>query len=117
MAKEISRAKASLFEQIRHTDESGNEYWMARQLSKVLDYTDFRNFTGVIEKAWNACKNSGNDPKEHIVEASEVLIAGQGAQHTYPSFKLSHHDCYSIVQNAGMKKIYAQHISGVGFCF
>jgi DNA-damage-inducible protein D len=51
MAKEISNPKASLFEQIRQTDESGNEYWMALQLSKVLDYADFRNFTGVIEKA------------------------------------------------------------------
>ena len=104
MAKEISKPKASLFEQIRHTDESGNEYWMARQLSKVLDYTDFRNFTGVIEKAWYACKNSGNDPKEHIVEANEVLIAGQGAQHTYPSFKLSRYACYLIVQNADPSK-------------
>jgi DNA-damage-inducible protein D len=76
MAKEISKLKASLFEQIRHTDESGNEYWMARQLSKVLDYTDFRNFTGVTEKAWNACKNSGNDPKDHIVEANEMVTIG-----------------------------------------
>jgi DNA-damage-inducible protein D len=49
---------------------------MARQLSKVLDYTDFRNFTGVIEKAWNACKNSGNDPKDHIVEDNEMVTIG-----------------------------------------
>jgi DNA-damage-inducible protein D len=104
MAKEISKPKASLFEQIRHTDENGNEYWMARQLSKVLDYSDFRNFSGVIEKAWNACENSGNDPKEHIVEANEVLIAGQGAQHTYPSYKLSRYACYLIVQNADPTK-------------
>lgn len=104
MAKEISKPKATLFEQIRHTDKNGNEYWMARQLSKVLDYTDFRNFTGVIEKAWNACKNSGNDPKEHIVEANEVLIAGQGAQHTYASYKLSRYACYLIVQNADPTK-------------
>lgn len=104
MAKEISKPKASLFEQIRHTDENGNEYWMARQLSKVLDYTDFRNFTGVIEKARNACENSGNDPLEHIVDANEVLIAGQGAQHSYPSFKLSRYACYLIVQNADPSK-------------
>jgi len=47
---------------------------------------------------------SRNDPKEHIVEANEVLIAGQGAQHTYPSFKLCHHACYLIVQNANPTK-------------
>ena len=72
MAKEIGKPKTSLFENIRKTDENGNEYCMARQLSKVLDYTDFRNFTAVIEKAWDACKNSGNDPLEHIVEFNEV---------------------------------------------
>ncbi len=77
---------------------------MARQLSKALDYSDFRNFTGVIEKAWNACKNSGNDPLEHIVETNEVLIAGQGAQHSYPSYKLSRYACYLIVQNADPSK-------------
>jgi len=44
---------------------------MARQLSKVLDYTDFKNFTVVIEKAWNACKNSGNDPKDRIVASQQ----------------------------------------------
>lgn len=104
MAKEISKQQAGLFEKIRNTDENGNEFWMARQLSKLLDYSDFRNFTGVIEKAWNACSNSGNNPKEHIVEANEVLVAGQGAQHVYPSYKLSRYACYLIVQNADPAK-------------
>ena len=100
MAKQISKPKTSLFEQIRHTDENGNEYWMARQLSKVLDYTDFRNFIGVIEKAWNACKNSGNNPKDHIVEANEMVSIGSGAERDMPSYKLSRYACYLIVQNA-----------------
>jgi DNA-damage-inducible protein D len=104
MAKEIDKPKASLFEQIRQTDKSGNEYWMARQLSKVLDYTDFRNFTGVIEKAWNACKNSGNDPKDHIVEANEMVTIGSGAEREMPSYKLSRYACYLIVQNADPTK-------------
>lgn len=104
MAKAVSKKKESLFEQIKQTDENGNEYWMARQFAKVLGYTDFRNFTGVIEKAWEASKNSDNDPSEHIVEANEVLIAGQGAQHTYPSYKLSRYACYLIVQNADPSK-------------
>jgi len=104
MAKEISNPKASLFEQIRQTDESGNEYWMARQLSKVLDYADFRNFTGVIEKAWNACKNSGNNPKDHIVEANEMVTIGSGAEREMPSYKLSRYACYLIVQNADPSK-------------
>lgn len=104
MAKEISKPKASLFEHIRNTDENGNEYWMARQLSKVLDYTDFRNFNGVIEKAWKACKNSGNDPKDHIVEANEMVTIGSGAEREMPSYKLSRYACYLIVQNADPSK-------------
>jgi DNA-damage-inducible protein D len=104
MTNEISTNKNSLFEQIKHIDENGNEYWLARQFAKVLGYTDFRNFTGVIEKAKEACKNSGNEPSEHLVEANEVLVAGQGAQHTYPSYKLSRYACYLIVQNADPSK-------------
>lgn len=75
MPKEISNQALSVFERIKLTDENGNEFWMARQLSKVLDYTDFRNFAGVIEKAVEACKNSDYDVNEHIVEANEVLVA------------------------------------------
>jgi len=59
MAKQLAKNNLSIFEQIKHTDENGNEFWMARQLSKALDYTDFRNFTGVIEKAIEACNTSG----------------------------------------------------------
>ena len=90
MAKEISKqALSSVFEQIKQTDESGNEFWAARQLSKVLEYADFRNFTTVINKAKEACKNSRQNPLEHFVEFNEVLAAGQGAKHTYDSYKLS----------------------------
>ena len=65
MAKEISNNSLSVFEQIKNTYENGNEFWWARQLAKVLDYTDFRNFTGVIEKAAEACKKSGQQIADH----------------------------------------------------
>lgn len=104
MTKEISQNKLSVFEQIKQIDENGNEYWMARQLSKVLNYNDFRNFSGVIAKAKDACKNSGYKISEHLVEANEVLMAGQGAKQTYSSYKLSRYACYLIVQNADPSK-------------
>jgi DNA-damage-inducible protein D len=94
----------SVFEQIKQTDDKGNEYWMARQLSKALDYSDFRNFTGVIEKAIEACKNSGNNPLDHLVEANEAIKSGKGAVQSYPSYKLSRYACYLIVQNADPNK-------------
>ena len=51
MAKSISRKKSSIFEQIKESDENGNEFWSARKLSKILDYSEFRNFIPVIERA------------------------------------------------------------------
>jgi DNA-damage-inducible protein D len=104
MKKEIATNNLSVFEQIRQIDDNGNEYWMARQLAKALDYADFRNFIGVIEKAKQACKNSGYIVAEHIVETNEVLTAGQGAKQTYTSYKLSRYACYLIVQNADPAK-------------
>jgi DNA-damage-inducible protein D len=104
MAKELSKKGLPIFEQIKHTDENGNEYWMARQLAKVLEYTDFRNFTSVIEKAKEACRNSNLQVEDHLVELNEVVAVGSGATHTYPSFKLSRYACYLVVQNADPSK-------------
>jgi len=89
MAKELDKKVLSIFEQIKQTDENGNELWMARQLSKALEYTDFRNFVSVIDKAKEACKNSGQLLEEHLVESNEVINHGKGAVNSYPSYKLS----------------------------
>ncbi len=105
MAKEILKHGNSLFERIKQTDENGNEFWYARQLAKVLEYSDFsRNFVGVINKAKDACANSGQLVSHHLVEADEVVQIGSGASHPYPSFKLSRYFCYLIVQNADPSK-------------
>lgn len=104
MAKQISNNNLSVFEQIKQIDENGNEFWMARQLAKTLDYTDFRNFLGVIEKAKEACQNSGQAVANHLVEFNEVVAVGSGATHNYPSYKLSRYACYLIVQNADPSK-------------
>lgn len=100
MAKELSNQKLSLFEQIKQTDENGNEYWMARQLSKVLKYKDFRNFIKVIAKAKEACLNSGHPVENHLVETNEMVTIGSGAKRVMSSYKLSRYACYLIVQNA-----------------
>jgi len=94
----------SVFEQIKHTDDNDIEFWMARQLAKALEYTDFRNFSSVIEKAKEACKNSGQPVEEHLVEFNEEINHGKGAVNSYPSFKLSRYACYLIVQNADPNK-------------
>lgn len=104
MATNITKQALPIFEQIKQLDENGNEYWMARQLAKALEYTDFRNFTSVIEKAKEACKNSGQPVENHLVEVNEVVAVGSGATHSYPSYKLSRYACYLIVQNADPSK-------------
>lgn len=104
MAKDLSKSVLPIFEQIKHTDENGNEFWMARQLAKVLEYSDFRNFNSVIEKAKEACKNSSQPIENHLVEVTEVVAVGSGAAHSYPSYKLSRYACYLIVQNADPSK-------------
>ena len=100
MAKEISKQALSLFEQIKQTDEKGNEYWAARQLAKVLEYSDFRNFSTVIAKAKEACKNSGQPVENHLVDFNEMVPIGSCAYREMESVKLSRYACYLIVQNA-----------------
>lgn len=104
MSKEIIKTTETVFEQMRQVDSNGNEYWMARELAKALDYSDFRNFAAVIEKSKEACKNSGQEIVDHVVEVNEMVSIGSGAERELPSYKLSRYACYLIVQNADPTK-------------
>ena len=94
----------SIFESIRKVDENGNEYWQARELAKALEYSDFGNFTNVINKARIACENSGQRVKDHLGDITEMIEIGKGGTRPFPSFKLSRYMCYLIVQNADPSK-------------
>lgn len=98
----------SLFESIKHINEYGQEFWYARELSKVLEYKDFRNFELTIIKAMESCKNSGNEITDHFGEVTEMVPIGSGAQRGFPSYCLSRYACYLIVMNGdSAKKIIA----------
>ena len=103
MEKDKKNEQLSVFEQIRKVDNHV-EYWSARDMAKVLEYTDFRNFLNVIDKAKEACKNSGHPIENHFVETNEMVIIGSGAERLLPSVKLSRYACYLIVQNADPSK-------------
>ncbi len=92
------------FEKIKQIDAQGNEFWYARSLSKILGYTDFRNFTKVIKKAILACEASGNTPSDHVVEVNELIKSGKGATRALPGYSLSRYACYLIVQNGDPSK-------------
>jgi DNA-damage-inducible protein D len=100
----INKENESLFEQIKHIDENGIEYWKARQLSKALGYTDFRNFIKVLQKAAKACEQSEQNLSDHVVEFNEMVSIGSGAEREMSSYKLSRYFCYLIVQNADSSK-------------
>lgn len=98
--KEISKGHTSPFEQIRRTNDADNEYWSSRDFAKVLDYSDYRNFEQVIEKARTACFNSGQRIDDHFVDVTEMVELGSGAKRQVKSVYLSRYACYLIVQNA-----------------
>jgi DNA-damage-inducible protein D len=104
MNNDIEQTHHQSFEEIKQIDKNGNEFWYARALGKLLGYSDFRNFTNVIEKAKEACANSGQDVSDHLVEVTEVVLGGSGVSNPYPSFALSRYACYLVVQNADPSK-------------
>ena len=97
-AKEYKR-----FEDIKHIRDDGSEFWSARELSLVLDYTQWRNFTKVIDKAMIACKNSGHDVVYDFAEVSKIVDAGATSK-PVKDYELSRYACYLIVQNGDPRK-------------
>jgi len=88
MKTELEYTGNTIFEQIKRNDENGNEYWTARTLAKVLNYTDFRNFLSVIEKAKDACINSGQVIAGHFEDMLDMITTGKTAQRKVESVKL-----------------------------
>jgi len=104
MDTNITKKHLSVFEQIRRVDEHGIEFWSARQLWKILEYTEYRHFLPVIEKAKIACKNSGQPIENHFEDILEMVSIGSGTERSLESVKLSRYACYLIVQNADPSK-------------
>lgn len=95
----------SVFERIKQITDEGIEFWSARDICKALDYSEYRNFKPVIDKAKEACKNSGEDVENHFVDFHEMVKIGSGAERGFDDgVKLSRYACYLIVQNADPSK-------------
>ena len=92
------------FEDIKHIDEYGNEYWYARELQVALDYKRWDKFCNVIESAKIACENSNNAVLNHFSQVGKMVEIGSGAKRKQMDFKLSRYACYLIVQNASPNK-------------
>ncbi|MCL1984645.1 MAG: DNA damage-inducible protein D, partial [Methanomassiliicoccaceae archaeon] len=92
------------FEAIKQTDEHGNEYWFARDLAPVLEYSKWQNFERVIERAMIACKNSGFDVKDQFTDAGKLIEHAKGGKREVQDYRLSRYACYLIVQNGDPRK-------------
>ena len=93
-------AASNTFERIKRVRPDVGEFWSARELARVLEYTDFRNFIAVIAKAREACVNSGHKVPDHFVDITEMVGIGSGAQRPIEDWALSRYACYLVIQNA-----------------
>lgn len=104
VVNDIEEYNNSVFESIKHIDEYGNEYWYARELMPLLEYSKWDNFNKVIEQAKIACKNSGVDIKEQFPEVGKLSINVNGGKRRIVDYKLSRYACYLIAQNGDSRK-------------
>ena len=96
---EIKKYTKKVFEDIKHIDEFGNEYWLARELMVVLDYKEWRKFEKVIKKAMEACTGSDYYTLDHFVFKDKMVSIGSNTVRKIQDYKLSRYACYLIVQN------------------
>jgi len=104
IVEQIINKHLSPFEHIKRTNDAGNEYWSGRDFSRILGYSDYRNFEQVINKARTACFNSGQRIDDHIVDVTDMIEVGKGAKRQVQTVYLSRYACYLIVQNADPDK-------------
>lgn len=104
MKAKLSKKAVVLFENIKKIDDEGNEYWSSRELAKILEYKDYRNFLTVINKAKESCSNSNIMLTDHFVGVTDMVSIGSGAIRTIETIRLSRYACYLTVQNADPSK-------------
>lgn len=92
------------FESIKHIDETGAEYWYARELQKILEYNKWENFEKVIRKAKQSCENSNISNLDHFLDVRKMVTIGSGAEKEIKDYKLTRYACYLIAQNGDSRK-------------
>ena len=101
---ELELYKEKVFDDIKHIDEYGNEYWFARELQYVLEYTQWRRFESVIKKAKIACVNSNVNVVKHFANVGKLSRRPNNAKVEITDYKLSRYACYLIAQNGDSRK-------------
>jgi DNA-damage-inducible protein D len=89
---------------IKQTNSHGTEYWSARDMMKILGYTTWESFKKALERAREACKNSGQIVDSHFLQVTKIADTGKGAKRPIQDYLLSRFACYSIAQNGDPRK-------------
>lgn len=100
----IEKYQERIFDEIKQINDYGKEFWYARNLQIVLNYTQWRNFKLVIDKAKSACENSDNEINNHFADVSKMVQLGSGSEREVEDMMLSRYACYLIVQNGDPRK-------------
>lgn len=101
---DIKEYTTKLFEDIKHIDEFGNEYWLARELQNILEYTQWRRFENVINKAKFACENSNIKVDDHFADVGKMVDIGSNTKRITKDYRLTRYACYLIAQNGDSRK-------------
>ena len=102
--KQINKYSETTFESIKHIDEYGNEYWLAREMQNALDYKKWQKFINVIENAKMACEQSKFIIDDHFTQVGKMVDIGSKTSRSIVDYKLSRYACYLIVQNSDPRK-------------
>ena len=100
----VEKYNEQIFENIKHVNEYGQEFWYARDLQVALEYETWRSFQKVILKAQNACENADNNVSDHFVDVGKMVNLGSGSQREIGDYMLSRYACYLIVMNGDPRK-------------
>ena len=101
---DLEKYNEQTFESIKHINEYGQEYWLARELARVLQYADWRNFENAVFKVMDACKNSGVSPDVHFGKVTSFTKMNTGVPRKIGDYALSRYACYLIVMNGDPTK-------------